>query len=61
MGKDVFLLTKPAGSNSIQRACTQATTLTTLLPYYTCTTILHFYTLSLLPYYATASDLVKKQ
>ena len=24
MGTDVFLLTKPAGSNSIQRACTQA-------------------------------------
>jgi hypothetical protein len=25
MGTDVFLLTKPAGSNSIQRACSQAT------------------------------------
>jgi hypothetical protein len=24
VGTDVFLLTKPAGSNSIQRACTQA-------------------------------------
>ena len=24
MGTDVFLLTKPAGSNSIQRACSQA-------------------------------------
>ena len=24
MGTDVFLLTKPAGCNSIQRACTQA-------------------------------------
>jgi hypothetical protein len=27
MGTDVFLLTKPAGSNSIQRACSQATQL----------------------------------
>ena len=26
MGTDVFLLTKPAGSNSIQRACSQAST-----------------------------------
>ena len=25
MGTDVFLLTKPAGSNSIQRACSKAT------------------------------------
>ena len=25
MGTDVFLLTKPSGSNSIQRACSQAT------------------------------------
>jgi hypothetical protein len=31
MGTDVFLLSKPAGSNSIQRACSQASILRTLL------------------------------
>jgi hypothetical protein len=31
MGTDVFLLTKPAGSNSIQRACSQASIIMPLL------------------------------